>query len=171
MGWVLRLREGWRLCLSSFVFVLFRTKQRASAESLTRRKNGGRGTPIKKSDLFSQSDWVGLIYKFFFFVIMTQNGDSFLEKQVVGVDDDFAVFGFQKDMKGMDVFDFGYNREIFVMNPDDVPDFNPERKEQYDSRSDIAQDRPLGKQGGTHNGNNGGYGNKDIFGLHSPDND
>ena len=161
---LLGLREGLRRHPRSATERYSRRPDRAATE-------WRQGHAIKKRLKLLLTVLVILIDKFFFFVIIVQNRDSFLEQQVIGVNDAFALFGFQKYMKGMNVFYLGHDGEIFVMNADDVPNFDSERKEQYYSRSNIAQNRPLGKQGCTHNGYNRRNGNENILGLYPPNDD
>src|SRR5690606_40793311 len=69
----------------------------------------------------------------------------FLQEQTVRIRNIFAICGKQHSMKSSDIFNSGFDRKIFVLNPDFIPDFVRKRKKHNYTCSYITQNRPLGR--------------------------
>jgi hypothetical protein len=75
-----------------------------------------------------------------------------LKDQVVRVRDYFPFFGFDVKIEELDVDDFTLNGIVLIQYFDRIPNLVRIVKEKDDGGSDVAQQRPLGKEGHTDNG-------------------
>src|SRR5690554_168874 len=72
-------------------------------------------------------------------------------------------------MKGFNVFDSAFARNIFIVNPDVVSDAIWKRKKHNDAAGYITQDRPLGKERNSYNCKNRRENKSDISKINAPD--
>ena len=83
-----------------------------------------------------------------------QDGNGFLQEEVVGVGDQLPGSLAQVDMVGPDIL-YGkltVSFKVLIPDTDPVPDFERKGKKQDDPGRDVAENRPAGKKGHPDNG-------------------
>ena len=71
-----------------------------------------------------------LVGEFLFLIKMRQDRDSFLQQQIVWISDHDAFLRAQMRMERTDVLDLSFDREILVVDQDDIADLKGKGKQQ-----------------------------------------